>query len=622
MNSLQLLVLAFITTVLTSLIIGAWGRWGKKQTLIGFFWGDNSFSVSQATHLNLSTSFSINGIIYSAWLGYVAGWVSVIPQIVWCASFIWLSRYSKRISLLSKTGTLHGNIGYIFGKNAAYWASAASLIGFTLLLGWELYVGAQLFNSVTKINSPQIENTVYFSLAGIGALYCMVGGLRGNMYANEFQNYLSAVAVIIAIMYLGFYAPGTQKFSWNDFTDSSTFSALAKELTTAGIISNIVLFLVYQFLDMSNWQNIASLSAKTTGTKKSLWLSAFWVLVFPGITGSALGMVMRSFSNITSDNIVPELLDQLKNNLVIFTLLSAGFFAMMLSTIDGFLLAAAQAATWDIFDRKSVLKILLNRSSPQFSEHDIIHSNLLGADLKDVKNPLSVYLWDRLSEQSRSILNLPTEENDAVKLKPLVEDLNSIISNEQIYNSDRFSKTKLSTEVSSLIDNPTESKNITLLNRWLLEDAFPNYLMYNQHSHIMRKEKVLNDPKWVNDSTTIEEKEAAVLNHTKLAIFAIAIIGGIATLILVRKFGKDSFNLLYIAYVAQMALFPSIWAILHGEKKNHPRGAMAIALGLITGLTSAYLGLRIIPGLTTWAPVIAFAVACALHWPFRKYKNY
>ena len=108
------------------------------------------------------------------------------------------------------------------------------------------------------------------------------------------------------------------------------------------------------------------------------------------------------------------------------------------------------------------------------------------------------------------------------------------------------------------------------------------------------------------------------MEHTNYAIFGIAFIGGFATLLLVRTFGVDSFNLIYITYVAQMALFPAIWSILHGKLQLHSRGGLAIACGLIAGLLAVSLGLTIQPLLATWAPVIALGVACMLHWPFGK----
>lgn len=208
MDTQQLLLGGFAATVVLSLLIGAWGRRRSSGTLVSFFWGDHNFTAAQGAHLNLSTSFAINGVLYSAWLGYKAGWASLLPQLIWCAGFLFLARYAKRLAHLSRTGTLHGNIGYVFGTWAARWAAIASIVGFTLLFGWELYIGASMFNAVMPSHSPNVEAMLYFSLAAIAAIYCMLGGLRGNLLANQFQNYLSGIALLVAIVYLGWFPPG------------------------------------------------------------------------------------------------------------------------------------------------------------------------------------------------------------------------------------------------------------------------------------------------------------------------------------------------------------------------------------------------------------------------------
>lgn len=493
MNPQYLLFVGFVSVFLLSLAIGAWSRRRERGTLIDFFWGSNEFTVSQGTHLNLSTSFSINGILYSAWLGYKAGWASVIPQVIWCCGFLVLAHYSNRMTHLSRNGTLHGIIGKTFGVRAGEWAAVASVLGYVLLFGWELFIGATVIRTFTPTHSLAVEALVYFSLAGLAAFYCTLGGLRGNLRANEFQNYVSGVAAVVAIVYLGWFADGTRRFSWSDCIDTSTFRSLADELTWPGIVTNVILFLVYQFLDMSVWQNIASVSEKNReGTRRTLWLSAFWILIFPGVVGSALGMVMRSYENgITADTLMPTILQKASEQPVVFVLLVAGFIAMMLSTVDGLLLAACQALSWDLVDRKRVAVILRRRET------------------------------DSRQKQSES-------------------------------QSDR----------------------------------------------------------------THPEDEATVLDRAKYGIVCLALVGGGITLFLVKRFGVNSFNLLYVTYVAQMALFPSIWVIVRGESRFRPRGALSISLGFLTGFATVVYGLAVGSTATMWAPVVAIAVASAVAWPF------
>jgi hypothetical protein len=620
MDTQQLLLGGFAVTVALSLLIGAWGRRRSSGSLVSFFWGDNNFSVAQGTHLNLSTSFAINGVLYSAWLGYKAGWASVLPQVMWCVGFLFLARYAKRLAHLSRTGTLHGNIGYVFGKWAARWAAIASIVGFTLLFGWELYIGASMFKAVTVSHSPNVEAMLYFCLAAIAAIYCMLGGLRGNMRANEFQNYLSGGALVVAIIYLGWFATGTKPFAWHDFIDVSTLPALATELTVAGIITNAVLFMVYQFLDMSVWQNIAAVSDEGRRPKRTLWASAFWVLVFPGITGSALGMLMRSYeTGIDSNNIVPQLLQQVSSQPVVFTILVMGFFAMMLSTVDGLLLAACQAVTWDLADRKAVLQILTARGTPDFSASDIVDVESFSSKLTSHSDQVSEYLWSQMSDATKKVISDYGGTTPELP-KLLVDDLNKVLRSNSLYSEKRFNGVNLRKETEDILKSNPRENQLGILNRWLLEDAYPSELSYNQFSNTLRREGVYLDPEWQVQSQSLQEKESQVLDHAKYAILLLALVGGGITLYLVRSFGVDSFNLLYITYVAQMSLFPAIWVILHGEHRSQPRGAASIGIGLLAGFAAVGYGLTINPAVATWAPSVAVAVACLIYWPFRKFS--
>lgn len=618
MDPQTLLLGGFAATVALSLVIGAWGRRRSSGSLVSFFWGDNNLSVAQGTHLNLSTSFAINGVLYSAWLGYIAGWASILPQVIWCVGFLFLARYAKRLGHLSRTGTLHGNIGYVFGKNAARLAALASLIGFTLLFGWELYIGSSMFTAVMPSHSANIETILYFSLAAIAAIYSMLGGLRGNLHANQFQNYLSGAALLVAIVYLGWFATGTRPFTAHDFVDWQTLPALAKELTIAGIITNAVLFLVYQFLDMSVWQNIAAVSESGKNPKRTLWGSAFWILLFPGVTGSALGMLMRSHTTgIDPNNIVPMLLMQVEAQPIIFGFLVMGFFAMMLSTVDGLLLAACQAVTWDVTDRKAVLQILSARGKADFSEPDIANPRTLASKLVGHSDPVSSYIWDQSSEDSRKVLSAFESVDVDVLAKAIAEELNKAIYSDSLPAQERLEFIQPSAEANELLATKPTEERAHLLNRWLLEETYPDDLFYNHFSNTLRRESAFSDPNWELRDNDLREVEARTLDRAKYAIFLIALIGGAATLYLVRTFEVNAFNLLYITYVAQMSLFPTIWVILHGERRLQPRGAASIGLGLLAGGGAVVYGLGAGSAVAAWAPTIAVGVACLIYWPFR-----
>ena len=343
--------------VLVSLWLGAMGV-NVKGSLRRYFWGDESFTSSNLATLFLSTSFSFNGILYQTWLGYSVGWSALLVQVVWCASYFWLAKYRNRLTELSHGGTMHGVIGGAFGRAAERLAAIASIIGFTLLIGWELSCGVSLFELVAPEKSAYIKFLTVL-LALVAAIYSIQGGMRGNLRANQFQNGYAIIAMLIAVSILGFSIFSATGAGYHSPGAFKSLGLLYTSLGFGGLITNLAFSLCWQFVDMSNWQNIASGNKDPNTTKQGLWRGAVWVFFFPGVIGTLAGMFMAGFKDITADNIVARMVASFANmNWPFSVLLIAGFVAAMLSTLDGYLLAAGQAFTWDLSKRRAVREVL------------------------------------------------------------------------------------------------------------------------------------------------------------------------------------------------------------------------------------------------------------------------
>jgi hypothetical protein len=294
----------------------------------------------------------MNGMIYQTWLGYNIGWASVLIQVIWCISYILLAKKASKIQqMTNEFGTLHGSLASQFGANTGKIASIATVIGFTMLVGWELIVGTSLFSSVAP-NNNQLKYILIFSLAGIGGIYTISGGLKGNLKANIFQNLFGVGVMVFIVIY--FFQSNNNNYSTINL---GTLKDLFTNIGVAGFITNAIFSLGWQFVDMTNWQALASEDPKTS-SKNALWWSAGWVLFFPGVIGTALGLLLRTVPNLNPDNIFLHIINTFSSNPFLLIIISAGFVAIMLSTIDGLMLASGQVVTWDLTHHKSILKIL------------------------------------------------------------------------------------------------------------------------------------------------------------------------------------------------------------------------------------------------------------------------
>jgi MscS family membrane protein len=114
-------------------------------------------------------------------------------------------------------------------------------------------------------------------------------------------------------------------------------------------------------------------------------------------------------------------------------------------------------------------------ASQTFQENDLLELPGLVAKLRE-PNPLSDYLRNQLSEETRKLLsNYEGGLDDSLK-SALVDDLNAVLTGPALHDPERFSKVRLSASTQELLDRHPEGEDLVRLNRLLLEDAYPKAL--------------------------------------------------------------------------------------------------------------------------------------------------
>lgn len=110
---------------------------------------------------------------------------------------------------------------------------------------------------------------------------------------------------------------------------------------------------------------------------------------------------------------------------------------------------------------------------------DIKDIGALTAKMRNAKDPVSLYIMERLSSNTRQLLigyDGSKESSDKAK-SALINDLNEIMQGVSIYDENRFTHIALSREAKDLIkQNPTGIERIRL-NRLLLEAAYPDEIL-------------------------------------------------------------------------------------------------------------------------------------------------
>ena len=98
MMNWKLALLALATVAVVSLAAGFVGarRYSQQRydgPLQDFLLASKGLERGSLIQLLLSTSFSLNGMLYQIWLGYKIGLWALLVQGFWVLSYFWLAKY-------------------------------------------------------------------------------------------------------------------------------------------------------------------------------------------------------------------------------------------------------------------------------------------------------------------------------------------------------------------------------------------------------------------------------------------------------------------------------------------------------------------------------------------------
>jgi hypothetical protein len=169
----------------------------------------------------------------------------------------------------------------------------------------------------------------------------------------------------------------------------------------------------------------------------------------------------------------------------------------------------------------------LKRNDPRFlggksnRVGDIINSVGLAKKLNEKADPVSTFLWERLDKGDQGLLanaNELSSKKDVHRI--LLAALNDVLQGDCIYELERFSGIPLRYVTKEYVKDlkgywkDPPCRNFTFLNRWLLEDAYPEELTRLPDLAVdMRPNKPLPPEFKRKLCNTIEKAAAQLRNH-------------------------------------------------------------------------------------------------------------
>lgn len=109
---------------------------------------------------------------------------------------------------------------------------------------------------------------------------------------------------------------------------------------------------------------------------------------------------------------------------------------------------------------------------------DLLKLQAFTTKLREAKDPVSRYIRDHCTETvKRQIQEFsPKSPPGADFRENLVNSLNIILQDDKFYDKERFLSVKLSSRARSLVDQKVTGLDIVKLNRYLMEDTYPDYI--------------------------------------------------------------------------------------------------------------------------------------------------
>lgn len=359
-------IFALAVTAILSLFGSIWRITPSRQaknsggSLESFLLANGGLQRLSVINLLLSTSFSLNGLLYQAWLGYQIGLWALLVQGAWALSYVLLSKHTAAIR---EERSLHAFLGKKYGKATQILAGICSILGFTVLIGWEFNVARATFDGLINLTpadktSPTLITIYTVSAVAICLLYTALGGLKSNVLANYVQNGVKLFVFGLLIVLLFAILQRTPTASIFDRLIPSP-SKLIETIGIIGLITNVIFSLAWQYVDMSTWHSvIASKNAlDESETRSALKWSGAAVFLAPGIVGTLLGAFLSIAADVSADNIMTKIVSILPtDNPILLFLVFFALLACVMAMIDGLLLASAYSLVCDIIFRTKSLR--------------------------------------------------------------------------------------------------------------------------------------------------------------------------------------------------------------------------------------------------------------------------
>jgi SSS family solute:Na+ symporter len=338
---LALLVVYFVAMVGISLLLKE-----KNETLDGFFLGRRSISLPVIVLTTAATYIGATATLGKSGLAYQSGLSAMLPTV---ATFFAFSLYSvfagriRRVGAEYNISSIPELIKYRFGKAPSLFAAVIILWTLTGTVGTQMIASSRILEMILSEYRISYQTSLIFITIVI-IIYTSVSGFYGVAYTDVIQGVIMLIIVsIILPISLDRKIGGLAQL--RQMAPDAYFSLKPNR----SLISYGVVYFLYFVAGPPYWQrSLAASSSKTArlGAFGGNIIIVFYSLMvtFVGIYGLVLHPNLASGQH---EMIIPIIIKQFFSPFL-YAAFVVSLFAILMSTIDSYLLIAAQTLTMDI----------------------------------------------------------------------------------------------------------------------------------------------------------------------------------------------------------------------------------------------------------------------------------
>lgn len=338
-----------------------------QDTFGTFFLAGERVGQELTAHNTWGLGFAFaNAVWYFAYLGYHFGLWAFLLQLPWVISIALIAAMLRKYIAASQSGTVHGFIGAHFGTRAAVTAALATLTGYCLNIGFEMFYASHLLS--VAFGLEYVEIIIAILIAVFVGAYCTAGGFYASVVTDKYQNIVGTLA-IASVIGLLLFLPSP------DASAGNTAPAQFETIPWHFMVGISVFAFFFNFVDMTFWQSLAAnrkLPAERLPTVRN-WImaSAAVQLFMPAFAGVWLGVIIKGMSaELSDDRIISFGLQAILQGLgpigaVVMGFLVFGFLSLTLSMAGSYLVGAMQTLAVDVAKRREIAEYDSEDTAPE-----------------------------------------------------------------------------------------------------------------------------------------------------------------------------------------------------------------------------------------------------------------